>query len=957
MAVSFGCLVLLASSHAIALQKNGVAQEERATAKASDASREVTFKINDFRLNTTTGLDSLNGQIILRLTVKNNAEVPLTLEQNQFSFTCADKSDKCNSAVVDPLLPGRLKLEAGESTSGWMGINLSHTSTKEPALSLVWTTGSQTVTLDLNAALRTTSGVKTTMMGPEDCLAVIDLHRPVDQLSTWILTEEFQKLKQLKARNVVLHVQTDPGEKTPQTSYATRTALAAWLGSVQEGQTLQRFAFMTQVKSPVQFSNFMVAGMGSRDATGVSNGSSGNIYEQDRELAIAACVAHVYDRIPLNEALKDLQHAEAGIRRAAIEKNIDRLSAEQLQDLIQQSMSESAAQQALVAENLYRVSMPDAVVALQEFVASDNVEVSHAALTSLVKSASSQAATALKNIWYDAKDKPTMKRDIVSAVMAVSDYRHCDLLTDYARDQILNSAGKNSDVTLNADDEVPDIDSSLFYRLPGSSVLGSNRPETRAVSEAQTLRRILAFLQEQSEVEVLDTARTELLKISDYSIQDVVVDFVLGTTKDRDAVDIARNYIRQRLPGTESETAISEEEQFQQDQRETKETASRTRRITSTLLNTIKRFPDSAYTDVLLTLTQKHGGSSSLARQAFPVVMRCATDAQLSRMIEGFDSLDRYNRPQFLNQLNAINHPQWLSLTKKCLDGDETSWNAALSALRDNGSLEAIMVIVEHLENLRLKAESSPTKGLDTKTYRFADRLIAHLHMCVHPEARRAVNRCERSSVKQLVDLAFNSRRQAFVADPHRAAVANAYLLRREKKYEEARNAYDRILEQDPFYASAYVSRSSLYLREGQPQRAMEDLKRALELDPEDALTESMEALAVIRLGRVDEGIAQMEQIVATVPELQTYVRRDSLYNLACVYGRAIEVEKIAAKREEYTARGMQVLNDCTFREVGFDDVEHITDDPDLNVFHPHPEWSDLLKKIAENEKSSQLKP
>ena len=263
------------------------------------------------------------------------------------------------------------------------------------------------------------------------------------------------------------------------------------------------------------------------------------------------------------------------------------------------------------------------------------------------------------------------------------------------------------------------------------------------------------------------------------------------------------------------------------------------------------------------------------------------------------------------------------------------------------------MVIVDKLTELRQNAESAKSGELDPKLYRLADRLIMHLNTSIHPEARRAINLCDRSSIKQFVDLAYNSRRQAFGSDPHRNEVAEAYRFRRQKQYEEARLVYDKILQIDPFYAQAYVSRSSLYLREGKPELAMADLDEAVRLDPDDALTESMVALAKIRLGRTVEGIAQMEKIVADVPEMQTFVRRDSLYNLACVYGRATERETAVGKREQYRTRGMEVLKDCTFREVGFDDVEHIENDPDLNVFHDNPEWPALLKKIAENEEAS----
>ena len=37
-------------------------------------------------------------------------------------------------------------------------------------------------------------------------------------------------------------------------------------------------------------------------------------------------------------------------------------------------------------------------------------------------------------------------------------------------------------------------------------------------------------------------------------------------------------------------------------------------------------------------------------------------------------------------------------------------------------------------------------------------------------------------------------------------------------------------------------------------------------------------------------------------------------------------------------------------RENGFHDSAHILADPDLYVFHQHPEWTDLIETIKKNE-------
>ena len=56
-----------------------------------------------------------------------------------------------------------------------MGMNITYRSMDEPRLNLVWENGDERLTIDLNQTLRVSSGFKTTLMGPNDCLAVIEL--------------------------------------------------------------------------------------------------------------------------------------------------------------------------------------------------------------------------------------------------------------------------------------------------------------------------------------------------------------------------------------------------------------------------------------------------------------------------------------------------------------------------------------------------------------------------------------------------------------------------------------------------------------------------------------------------------------------------------------------------------------------------------------------------------------
>lgn len=969
------------------VQTNAVGQE--AAAKKGDP---LSIEILDVQLVNMTGLSSIQGQFSLKLKVKNESTEPLELKISNFKFECAGKVYPCNSAVRNPLLASSRKLMPGDEAEGLMGLNLNYTASDEPQMILLCDIeGSNRVQISVNTAISKLTKLSTRLIGPEKCLAVVEIRRAVDKLSIGTLTSEFQRLQQLGIQRVVLDVKPTIRGQSP--SYSARMAISGWLGSVKKGYSPRRYSFGgTPVKSSVQFNDFHVSGMGKNDPSGFSAGGA-NIYQETLDQAIAFALRSEYERMPLESAMVDMQNDEPGIRRIAIEANIDRLTEAQLKVILSDAKSQSAAHQALIAANLCRVSYPTAVATLETLVRDTNSEVSQAALESLVNSVSPNAVQALKQFWFESDGNTALRQDIVTAIMKARDYRYADLLEDYAKNLILSSVERASQKTESSNTSAIDTSSSV-----------APRPAFHPSLQARNLKGVLDFLKVQDNNGAILTAKSQLLKIVDPGFQDVVLEFLTSSGADSEVNTIARAYIKSRLAKPPPREDGLTEGQLQAIQNKYgPEGGLQSKRITKTLLNTIRRFPDSAYTNHLVELAslddsdnsdappgsqnakpRADGISSTLRRNAFQVATLCATDQQLEMLIAKFNSLDRYGKDHLLKQMSALGHEKLLPLAKKCLDQDESTRTMAISVLAQNKSVEALTVLIDRLEEVidqaeqkaaRLEQDSAKESETDIKgksgqkqlaasarfelsaePRRLVEKLINSLRLSKLPAARRALNRCERSSVIKLNELALKSAELALRSDPNLSALASAARLRRAEKYDLAKSAYDAILDSDPFCSSAYSSRSSLYLRTGEPELAMKDLKQALELEPEDVLIESLIALAEVRLGRPKEGIAQMEGIVKSIPDLPTTVRRDALYNLACTYGRAIEVEKDDAVRKKYVARAMQVFHDCIHREGGFDDPLHVKNDPDMNVFRSHPDWADLMAKIEQNEEESRGK-
>jgi len=240
--------------------------------------------------------------------------------------------------------------------------------------------------------------LKTNRVGPDDCLAVVTIEKPVGIMASWSLSREFQQLKDDGLKRVVLQIKSDPQNSM---SYSHRMAVYGWLGSIKIGYEQRRFGFNQNVSSKVQFPDFQVVGMGTRDPYGYSTTSNKNIYRNTLDEAIAYCLRSLYVRTDIDSALRDMNHEEPGVRRVALETNIDRLTEAQLKTLLAPATPLTPTQQALLAANLHRVAYPVGVETLREFSTSQHPEVVRAAIDGLVQSASPLAVNSLQEVWQD----------------------------------------------------------------------------------------------------------------------------------------------------------------------------------------------------------------------------------------------------------------------------------------------------------------------------------------------------------------------------------------------------------------------------------------------------------------------------------------------------------------------------------------------------------------------------
>jgi hypothetical protein len=78
-------------------------------------------------------------------------------------------------------------------------------------------------------------------------------------------------------------------------------------------------------------------------------------------------------------------------------------------------------------------------------------------------------------------------------------------------------------------------------------------------------------------------------------------------------------------------------------------------------------------------------------------------------------------------------------------------------------------------------------------------------------------------------------------------------------------------------------------------------------------------------------------------------------YNAACVYGRALqavakddESDERNAAMQQYREAGIAHLKRSM--ELGFSDLDHVRNDPDLEAFHDQPAFQELMNAAPQTE-------
>ena len=154
-------------------------------------------------------------------------------------------------------------------------------------------------------------------------------------------------------------------------------------------------------------------------------------------------------------------------------------------------------------------------------------------------------------------------------------------------------------------------------------------------------------------------------------------------------------------------------------------------------------------------------------------------------------------------------------------------------------------------------------------------------------------------------------------------------------RYPDAARAYEEAARRDPDDYDSLSLLSMPYYRMGQPDKAVDAMRRALESadrvlrnNPDNVRALYMSGGAAITIGQLQKGRERLDQAVALQPQDFSV-----LYNAACGFAHAGDVEKALdlLDRAVDTGRGFRAW---------------IEQDPDLDSLHRNPRFQQILARL-----------
>ena len=185
---------------------------------------------------------------------------------------------------------------------------------------------------------------------------------------------------------------------------------------------------------------------------------------------------------------------------------------------------------------------------------------------------------------------------------------------------------------------------------------------------------------------------------------------------------------------------------------------------------------------------------------------------------------------------------------------------------------------------------------------------------------------------------------QAIKTDPELPAayIGRGLTFNRIEKYAEALKDYDKAIELDDANIMAFNGRANVKVRQNKYAEARLDFEKVMAQETANGEGISGVAICLAVEGKFEEGIKLAEEGRVKFPGNGLF-----LYNIACVYGRAVEKllkdDKLPDREKKLESFRRKALDDLrASQKLGFNDQDWMKKDPDLTSLHDLPEFQEL---------------
>lgn len=780
----------------------------------------------------------------LRIRVRNLTEQPLTPSRDDFGLLVnGQRGGMLSGSAMKEIPPGG----TAELVLIFSDINPGSGNFPEPGLILQYDPhrgpDSGVVSIDLNQTLRDLTKISSESLGPDGCLALIRINRDLDIPAIWLLDERLKQTLETPARRLIV-----VAENVQQKLHVS--VFGEWIrseflvdspGSLPPDQRLV----------DVRVAGFTYPGTEIARRHASSAGSDIALHDQVDE-AIRQSLRPVYRFVSADVLLGDLLRAPTTVKAAAA-TSVDRLSRDQQQTLFDALLNDSEETLAPIIPDLFRCSDPQVTNVLQQLASSSREQTAAAAVRCLAQSSSPEVQRIFEELWrHPAASQAAFLQDaIVSATIEIDDHRWASFVALWVETRLRNVAQGNgsvaqrqgsTDTSLSPNPDLPDDrppavddrgDPAAEVPAPAAppdEPDAANPPAPMNRGEVERLTLALAYLRAHGDVSALNIQRQWLLQIPIPQIQDVVVQNIWGWQQAEDEA-LVRAYIRTRLNSGQ---------------------------ITDTTRNAVLIFPDREWSEALLKDFRQVSTPLHARRRSLQSALRCSDTQTLDQLVSSIDSLDTQSQGFLLEHLAAVGYPSWHEIAERLFRNNGPLFHQLMDILLADGSERSVLIMTRRLDELITPENGS--REITPENRMHAERLISRVSLFVHPEARKVLNRCARST-----DEIIRGRTQgAFAAAARRSPSEPIYAMALSSFYagqfQEALQAVEQAIEADELRASLYLLRGEILLRMDRTDEAKQSLLYADFLNPESPAIWLQIALLKTQQSRIDEGLKLVDE-------------------------------------------------------------------------------------------------